>query len=65
MRGDTSTLLGQFISLLIFLSLMFSVPAIYFSGTMAVPGQAFLIAGWTLQHFLIATTMLWWGCSRC
>ncbi len=57
-RGDASTLLGQFISLLIFLSLMFSVPAIYFSGTMAVPGQAFLIAGWTLQHFLIATTML-------
>ncbi|MBV9762687.1 MAG: beta-lactamase family protein [Acidobacteriaceae bacterium] len=57
-RGDASALLGQIISLLIFLSLMFSVPAIYFSGRMAVPGQAFLIAVWTLQHFLIATTML-------
>ena len=57
-RGDASTLLGQLISLLILLSLMFSVPAIYFSGTMAVPGQAFVIAVWTLQHFLIATTML-------
>ena len=57
-RGDASTLLAQFIALLIFLSLLFSVPAIYFSGAMAVPGQAFLITVWTLQHFLIATTML-------
>lgn len=56
--GDAGTLLGQVISLLIFLSVLFSVPAIYFSGRMAVPGQEFLIAVWTLQHFLIATTML-------
>ncbi len=57
-RGDASTLLGQVVSLLIFLSLLFSVPALYFSGKMAVPGQEFLTAVWSLQHFLIATTML-------
>ncbi len=56
--GDASTLLGQFMSLLIFLSLLFSVPALYFSGKLAVPGQEFLIGVWSLQHFLIATTML-------
>lgn len=57
-RGDASTLFGQFISLLIFLSLLFSIPAIYFDGKIAVPGQDFLIGVWTLQHFLISTTML-------
>ncbi len=57
-RGDASTLLGHFASLLIFLSLLFSVPAVYFDGKVAVPGQDFLIGIWSLQHFLIATTML-------
>lgn len=57
-QGDAATLIGQVISLLLFLSLLFSVPAIYFTGRMAMPGQEFLIAVWTLQHFLIATTML-------
>jgi CubicO group peptidase (beta-lactamase class C family) len=57
-RGDASTLFGQFVSLLIFLSLLFSVPALYFSGKLAVPGQIFLVGVWSLQHFLIATTML-------
>lgn len=56
--GDATTLFGQFISLLIFLTLLFSVPAIYFDGKMAVPGQVFLIEIWSIQHFLIATTML-------
>jgi CubicO group peptidase (beta-lactamase class C family) len=56
--GDASTLFGQFVSLLIFLSLLFSVPALYFSGRMAVPGQIFLVGVWSLQHFLISTTML-------
>jgi hypothetical protein len=31
-RRDASTLFGQFSSLLIFLSLLFSAPALYFSG---------------------------------
>ncbi len=57
-RGDASALIGQVISLLIFLSLLFSVPAVYFDGKLAVPGQDFLIGVWSLQHFLIATTML-------
>lgn len=57
-RGDAGTLIGQFLSLLIFLSLLFSVPAIYFSGKLAITGQTFLIGVWSLQHFLIATTML-------
>jgi CubicO group peptidase (beta-lactamase class C family) len=56
--GDASTLFGQFVSLLIFLSLLFSVPALYFSGKLAVPGQIFLVGVWSLQHFLISTTML-------
>jgi CubicO group peptidase (beta-lactamase class C family) len=57
-RGDASTLFGQFASLLIFLSVLFSLPALYFDGKMAVPGQQFVLLVWTLQHFLIATTML-------
>ena len=57
-RGDAGTLLGQFISLLIFLSLLFSIPAVYFDGKLAMPGQEFLLGVWSLQHFLIATTML-------
>ncbi len=57
-RGDASTLIGQFISLLIFLSLLFSIPAIYFDGKLAMPGQAFLFEVWSVQHFLIATSML-------
>jgi hypothetical protein len=57
-RGDASTLFGQLAALLIFLSLLFSVPALYFDGKMAVPGQVFVFLVWTLQHFLIATTML-------
>jgi CubicO group peptidase (beta-lactamase class C family) len=57
-RGDASTLLGQVASLLIFISLLFSLPALFFSVKLAVPGQIFLIGVWTLQHFLISTTML-------
>ena len=57
-RGDASTLFGQFASLLIFLSLLFSAPSLYFDGKVAVPGQGFLLGVWSLQHFLIATTML-------
>ncbi|MBV9156008.1 MAG: beta-lactamase family protein [Acidobacteriaceae bacterium] len=57
-QGDSATLFGQFISLLLFLTLLFSVPAVYFDGKMAVPGQLFAIEVWSIQHFLIATTML-------
>jgi len=56
--GDASVMFGQFVSLLIFLSLLFSVPAVYFDGKLRVTGQEFLVGIWTLQHFLIATTML-------
>lgn len=57
-RGDAATLFGQFVSLLVFLTLLFSLPAVYFDGKMAVPGQMFVIEVWSIQHFLIATTML-------
>ncbi|MGC2659757.1 MAG: serine hydrolase domain-containing protein [Bryobacteraceae bacterium] len=57
-RGDASTLQGQFVALLVFISLLFSLPALYFGGKLAVPGQMFLIGVWSIQHFLIATTML-------
>jgi hypothetical protein len=57
-RGDATTLLAQFVSLLVFISLLFSVPAVFFQGKLRVPGQMFLIGVWSLQHFLIATTML-------
>lgn len=56
--GDANTLFGQFAALLIFLSVLFSLPALYFDGKMAVPGQQFILLVWTLEHFLIATTML-------
>jgi CubicO group peptidase (beta-lactamase class C family) len=56
-QGDASTLLGQFAALLIFLSLLFSIPALGF-GDSRIPPQANLIFAWSAEHFLIATTML-------
>src|SRR4030095_198211 len=54
--GDMSQLLLQGITLLAFLSLCFSVPALFvdFDG----PVQVRLMFAWSVEHFLIATTML-------
>ena len=57
-RGDASILLGQFASLLIFISLGCSLPVLAFEGKVPVPGPLFLIGIWSIEHFLIATTML-------
>ena len=51
-QGDMSRLFGQFASLLIFLSLLFTAPALGMSGS-----RAAAMAG-RFEHFLIATTML-------
>jgi hypothetical protein len=56
--GDASTLLGQLLSLLVFLSLLFSLPALLFVGQRSVPGRISTIGDWSIQHFLIATTVL-------
>ncbi len=56
--GDAGALLAQFVALLVFISLLFSVPAMFLGGKLRVPGQMFLIGLWSVQHFLIATTML-------
>ncbi|HEY1948810.1 MAG TPA: serine hydrolase domain-containing protein [Bryobacteraceae bacterium] len=56
--GDASTLMGQFAALLLFISLLFSIPALFFSVKLAVQGQMFLVGVWSLEHFLIATSML-------
>ena len=56
-RGDASTLLGQFAALLIFISLGLTMTAIGFADAGLRPVE-FLIAGWSAEHFLIATTML-------
>ncbi|HUB79970.1 MAG TPA: serine hydrolase domain-containing protein [Bryobacteraceae bacterium] len=54
-QGDSHRLLGQFASLLIFLSLLFSLAAHGFSGG----GPAAQVFGpFIPEHFLIATTML-------
>jgi CubicO group peptidase (beta-lactamase class C family) len=56
-RGDASTLLGQFAALLVFISLGMSMAAIGFADARLPPAE-FLIASWSAEHFLIATTML-------
>lgn len=53
--GDSNKLLGQFASLLIFLSILLSIPAMGFGGG-APLSQVFL--PFAAEHFLIATTML-------
>ena len=56
-RGDSGRLLGQFASLLIFLSMGLAVLGLAVGGSdWKAPAQ--LVATWTGEHFLIATTML-------
>ncbi len=56
-QGDMSKLFGQFAALLVFLSIVFSLPALGLGGAGKLP-QARLIEAWSGEHFLIATTML-------
>ena len=60
-EGDSRTLLGQFASLLIFVSVVLTVSswlwAARFSGD-SLPPLYRVIGAWTMEHFLIATTML-------
>ena len=55
-KGDASQLLLQIVTLLAFVSIALSIPALIvdFTG----PVQARVMAAWSLEHFLIATTML-------
>lgn len=56
-QGDISKLLGQFASLLVFVSLLAALAALAFGGfDMPVPQR--LAATWGIEFFLIATTML-------
>ncbi len=60
-EGDSRTLLGQFASLLIFFSVILAFyAAVWASGASdsRVPPLLRLVGGWTMEHFLIATTML-------
>ena len=56
-QGDMSRLFGQFASLLLFISLLLSLPALSFGGGHA-DAAALLSFAWSVEHFLIATTML-------
>ncbi|HYO80902.1 MAG TPA: serine hydrolase domain-containing protein, partial [Bryobacteraceae bacterium] len=55
-QGDSSRLLGQFAALLVFLSLLFCLPTVAFGKQLQ--GQALLLSSWSMEHVLIATTML-------
>jgi CubicO group peptidase (beta-lactamase class C family) len=55
-QGDSSKLLLQFVSLLIFIGLVFCIPAWSFDKVQ--PAQVQLMYAWSLEHFFIATTML-------
>src|SRR5260221_6742753 len=54
--GDASQLLLQIIALLLFLSVIFSIPVLSIHST--APTQVRLMFAWRIEHFLIATTML-------
>jgi len=56
-QGDASTLLGQFASLLIFVSIGLAVAGWIFSNS-RMPPQVMQILIWSAEHTLIATTML-------
>ena len=60
-EGDSRTLLGQFASLLIFFSLGLGVAALIWASTAKdgrLPPLYALMGAWTMEHFLVATTML-------
>src|SRR5215475_244545 len=55
--GDSNKLLGRFASLLIFVSILLSVPALGL-GNPRTPPALRLFYAWSLEHVLVATTML-------
>ena len=55
-KGDASQLLLQLVALLVFLSVIFSLPVLAINPTW--PAQVRLMFAWSVEHFLIATTML-------
>jgi CubicO group peptidase (beta-lactamase class C family) len=58
-EGDSRTLLGQFASLLLFVSLVLAAYAGVWSASVgSAPPLVRLIGAWGIEHFLIATTML-------
>lgn len=60
-QGDSRVLLGQFASLLIYLSIILALAGGLWAMNVRndrVPALVQLIGGWTAAHFLIATTML-------
>jgi CubicO group peptidase (beta-lactamase class C family) len=57
-KGDASQLLLQIIALLAFLSVIFCIPALGIDFVSTTPVQVRLMFAWSIEHFLIATTML-------
>src|SRR6185295_2511112 len=57
-KGDASQLLLQIIALLAFLGVIFCIPALGIDFIAATPAQVRLMFAWSIEHFLIATTML-------
>jgi CubicO group peptidase (beta-lactamase class C family) len=60
-EGDSRTLLGQFASLLIYCSVLLAAGAALWAANVRndrVPPLTQLSGAWTMEHFLIATTML-------
>lgn len=55
-KGDASQLLLQLVALLAFVSVIVTVPALVVDPTW--PAQVRLMFAWSVEHFLIATTML-------
>jgi CubicO group peptidase (beta-lactamase class C family) len=57
--GDSRTLLGQFASLLISCSvILMGYAGLWAAGMRTAPPLAHVISAWTMEHFLVATTML-------
>ena len=60
-EGDSRTLLGQFASLLVFLSVILALGACVGAANVKdgrLPPLLYMVSAWTMEHFLIATTML-------
>jgi CubicO group peptidase (beta-lactamase class C family) len=60
-EGDSRTLLGQFASLLVFVSVTLALGGAAWAATVKdgrLPPLVHLIDAWGMEHFLIATTML-------
>jgi hypothetical protein len=56
-QGDITKLLGQFVALLVFISLWLALIGVLAASAQAEPGRGVVVA-WAVEHLLIATTML-------